>query len=116
MMRDGNLKLKWGLGWQIIWFILSMPHTTPKSSELLINCLQYCDFAKKDRAHLIDRVLLHEGKEQLYGTQFQRDAENNRMTSRPIVDKKNVDARRKKMGLRPLKYDLVAMNKKFYNK
>lgn len=99
----------------IFYFFLLIQHQD-YDLELQKNCLKYCDFAKKEQAYLTDRVLLHEGKKQMYGTQFQRDIKHNRIISQPIGDKKNVDARRKKIGLKPLKGELSAMNKKFYNK
>lgn len=84
--------------------------------ELQKNCLKYCDFAKKEQAYLTDRILLHKEKKQLYGTQYQRDVKNDRIISQPIADKKNINARRKKIGLKPLKKELAVMNKKFYKK
>lgn len=79
-------------------------------------CLEKCDFSKKLQANLIDRILVHEGKKQVYGTLFKRDTKNNRIISQPISDKKDLDKKRKMMGLRPLQDDLKLMNKKFYGK
>ena len=84
--------------------------------ELQKKCLENCNFNKKNEAYLADRILIHEGKKQTYGTQFERDTKNNRIVSQPIADKKNINQRRKKMGLQPLKDDLLFMNKKFYRK
>jgi hypothetical protein len=52
-------------------------------------------------ALLTDRVLVHEGKKQLYGTQFIQNAAGE-WVPQPIEDEPHVDARRKRMGLPPL--------------
>jgi len=51
-------------------------------------------------AYLTDRVLVNEGKEQEYGTQF-HDVDG-KPQPRPIRDAKNVDKRRKAVGLSTL--------------
>lgn len=38
--------------------------------DLQKKCLEQCDFDPEEKAHLTDRVLVNEGKEQKYGTQF----------------------------------------------
>jgi|TARA_Y100000031_G_scaffold155565_1_gene206727 hypothetical protein len=63
-----------------------------KDVELQKQCLEQCDFEPKNKAFLTDRVLINQGKKQIYGTQFTGE----------IRDKKNVDKRRAKMGLESL--------------
>ncbi len=53
-----------------------------------------------DLALLTDRVLLAEGKKQLYGSQF--EAKGGKWMPKPIEDEAHVDERRKKVGLPPL--------------
>jgi hypothetical protein len=53
-----------------------------------------------DVAYLTDRVLLAEGKKQVYGTQF--TLVNGKCKPRPLEDEANVDQRRKEVGLPPL--------------
>ena len=53
-----------------------------------------------DIAYLTDRVLVNEGKKQIYGTQF--TFENGRPVPQPIEDEADVDKRRKEAGLPPL--------------
>ena len=48
----------------------------------------------------VDRVLMHEGKEQLYGSQFRPDKEG-RSVPYPIADMVHLDERRAGMGLEP---------------
>lgn len=65
--------------------------------------------SKKDYAMLYDRVQRNTGKKQLYGTQLSFDGTGNLFNSKneiilpkDLEDPKNVDKRRKKMGLEPL--------------
>jgi hypothetical protein len=52
-------------------------------------------------AYLDDRIRVLEGRPQLYGTQFDWDADG-RLSPEPIEDPDNVDARRAAVGLPPL--------------
>lgn len=54
----------------------------------------------KDVAYLTDRVLLAEGKKQVYGTQFHTP--NGKWEPRPLEDEMNVDKRRAEVGLSSL--------------
>lgn len=53
-------------------------------------------------ALLEDRILVHEGKPQLYGTQLYRNPDTGELELNEIHDEENVDERRAKMGLGPL--------------
>ena len=59
------------------------------------------EVTKPDLALLTDRVLLAEGKKQLYGSQFILD-DQGELVPRPIEDEARVDERRAKMGLPPI--------------
>ena len=61
--------------------------------KLQEKCLKHCDFNLKNKSYLTDRIMVNREGTQIYGTQF----------NKPIIDKKNVDKRRKEMGLEPLK-------------
>lgn len=52
-------------------------------------------------AYLSDRINVHEGKKQKYGTQFYFDKKANKLLPQPIADKKNIEIRRKRIGLEP---------------
>src|SRR5262245_54595620 len=68
--------------------------------ELLKNAVAKDDASGKDLAYLTDRVLVGEGKKQLYGTQFvQKDG---KMEPQPIEDADKVDERRAAVGMEPL--------------
>jgi hypothetical protein len=64
---------------------------------------------KNKRAHasslalLEDRVLLKQGKKQIYGSQIGTDYKNNTFYVRPLEDPEHVDERRLSVGLGPLK-------------
>lgn len=55
-----------------------------------------------DLAMLEDRVLVREGKQQIYGTQVKYDSLENKYGFFPIADEINVDKRRAAIGLMPL--------------
>jgi hypothetical protein len=58
------------------------------------------EMSQRDLAYLTDRVLLAEGKKQLYGTQMH--AADGKWAPRPLADPENVDQRRADHGLEPL--------------
>lgn len=53
-------------------------------------------------AYLTDRVLVNEGRKQIFGTQFYRNR-NGKFIPKPIRDIRNLDKRRAKYGLNPFK-------------
>lgn len=60
------------------------------------------ELAGQRLALLEDRVLMREGKEQIYGTQLTRNQETGELELYPIEDEFNVDKRRAEMGMLPL--------------
>lgn len=58
------------------------------------------EVSRSELAYLTDRVLLAEGKKQIYGTQFSND--DGKFRPRPLEDEVNVDKRRAEVGLEPL--------------
>ena len=76
------------------------------------DCLEKCNFAPKEKAHLIDRIKVNGGEEQEYGTQLQMD-ENKKLTPKPIRESEDVDSRRKGVGLEPLSEYVDRVNKKY---
>lgn len=92
-------KLLGAKGMKDWWLLVQHQDLDP---ELQKKCLKHCDFAPEERAMLVDRVLVGEGKQQRYGTQLKRNPEGE-MVLVDIEDPQKVDARRKEMGLEPLK-------------
>ena len=69
--------------------------------KLQEECLENCNFSLELKAELIDRIRFNKGEKQLYGT----------MLIGEIEDKKNVNKRRKKVGLSTLEEYLKFSNK-----
>jgi hypothetical protein len=63
----------------------------------MMNELPKEEYSAGNFAYLTDRVLLAEGKKQLFGTQF--SITEGKLMARPIEDEANVDKRRKEVGL-----------------
>jgi hypothetical protein len=70
-----------------------------KCLDLMVK-LPKAEVSQTDIAYLTDRVLLAEGKKQVYGTQF--DMVDGKLRPRPLEDEANVDNRRSAIGLPPL--------------
>jgi uncharacterized protein DUF6624 len=85
------------------WLLVQHADAEPKFQR---QCLDLMTRLPKEQvslrnvALLTDRVLLHEGKKQIYGTQF--EVVEGRYQPRPLEDEANVDRRRAEMGLEPL--------------
>ncbi len=90
-------------GAQAAWLLVQHADLSPKFQR---NCLDLMakvprnEVSQQEVAYLTDRVLLAEGKKQLYGTQF--TLENGKVKPRPLEDEANVDQRRAMVGLPPL--------------
>ncbi len=65
--------------------------------------------------YLTDRILLNEGKKQLYGTQYEIDQQGN-IIPRPIQSLNKVDDRRQEYGLVPFNEYLAILKKSFVDK
>jgi len=57
---------------------------------------------KKELAYLTDRILVHEGKPQLYGSQRSRNLETGEVKMYPVEDPENLNKRRVEMGMKPI--------------
>jgi hypothetical protein len=66
----------------------------------LMAALPKNEVSQTDFAYLTDRVLLAEGKKQIYGTQF--DWIDGKLQPQPLEDDINVDKRRAEVGMPPL--------------
>jgi hypothetical protein len=97
------------------WLLVQHADLSPKFQQ---KCLDLMTRAPRDQidwgdlAYLTDRVLLAEGKKQVYGTQF--TLENGKCKPRSLEDEANVDKRRKEVGLEPLA-DYFKQAESFYN-
>jgi len=71
-----------------------------KCLKLLKKALKQKNADPKHVAYLTDRILVHRGKKQIFGTQFVSDKFGSYGPS-PIMDPRNLEKRRKKMNLEP---------------
>ncbi len=53
-------------------------------------------------AYLEDRILMREGKKQIYGTQLHRSEATQKLELWPVEDEEHLDARRVRLGLEPI--------------
>ena len=91
-------------GAQAAWLLVQHADRDPafqrRCLELLTKVYEKGDASADQVAYLTDRVLLAEGKPQVYGTQF--ETVNGKLQPRPIENEAEVDKRRAEMGLAPL--------------
>lgn len=84
--------------WRIVQHAISLPAFQRKCLELLQEAVANQEAPPWQPAYLLDRILVFEGKFQVYGTQFDID-EHDEMSPRPIEDPAGVNARRAAIGL-----------------
>ncbi len=78
--------------------------TQEKYLEMFKQAAKSGEARKADAAMLEDRVLMRQGKKQIYGTQLQSNAASNgKLFVFPIEDELHVDQRRTRVGLPPLR-------------
>lgn len=85
------------------WLLVQHADLSPKFQRKCLDLMTQIprdEISQQDVAYLTDRVLLAEGKKQVYGTQF--TLMNGEYGPRPLEDESNVDQRRKEVGLSPL--------------
>jgi tetratricopeptide (TPR) repeat protein len=86
--------------WLLVQHADADPQFQARGLELMKKAWEKQQVRAQDLAYLTDRVLVHQGKKQLYGTQFFTFL--GKSMPRPIEDEGKVDARRAAMGLGPL--------------
>jgi len=85
-------------------------HADPESQRAFLDLLRAAvaagEASPRDLAYLEDRVRMHDGQAQLYGTQFRRDAQGLRVWT--VEDPEHLDERRASVGLPPFaEYEAV---------
>jgi len=81
--------------------------------DMLLKAAQTGDANPADIAYVHDKLLMHSGKKQLYGTQIAFNEKKGINDVYPIEDEANVDERRAKVGLGPLADALKKMGIKY---
>ena len=86
-----------------------------KCLKLLTAAAEEGEVDKKRVAYLTDRVLLHRGKKQIYGTQLRSFPQKGKtiLKPQPIRNRKKIDELRKSMELEPLEIYLDKMRKMY---
>ena len=79
----------------------------------LIGMVEQDEILGHDLAHIIDKVMLSEGKPQLFGTVFRFEGEF--MIMEPVQDPEHLDERRARYVLPPMK-EYLKMMQSFYHK
>lgn len=87
--------------WLIIQHSIEQPDFMKKCAKLLEKAVSENKADPKSLAYLTDRIAVFEGKEQLYGTQFDWDVQGN-LSPNPFDDLNKVNKRRKSIGLNTL--------------
>lgn len=88
--------------WLVAQHAISKPDFQRNCLTILKKELSKGNIEAKRVAQLEDRILVFEGKPQVYGTQFDWD-DQGMMSPNPIQDPENVDTLRKNIGLPPIK-------------
>lgn len=84
--------------------------TKLKYLPLINDAVKKDELPKRQYAMFYDRLVLGQGKRQLYGTQLAMGKENKKPYVLPLEDAKNVDKRRGKMGLNSMQENLNRWN------
>jgi hypothetical protein len=87
--------------WLIVQHAIALPEFQRRCLKLLEDAAATGEIPAWQPAFLLDRILIYEGKPQIYGTGFDWD-EDGLMSPRPIADPAAVDRRRASVGLPPL--------------
>jgi len=90
-------------GAEAAWLLAQHADADPKFQRRCLDLMAKVpknEVSQSKLAYLTDRVLLAEGRNQLYGTQFM--SVDGKWKPRPLEDEANVDKRREEAGLRPL--------------
>ena len=94
-------------GCESAWFIVQHSVGEPKFQRDALGMLQACVAEGRvpswHAAYLEDRIALHEGRPQRYGTQWIDDPRDGRIRPWTLADPENVNAIRAEVGLDPLR-------------
>lgn len=85
------------------WLLVQHADKNPKFQRVCLDLMKKLpkeEISQKNLAYLTDRVLLAEGRKQIYGTQF--TTVDGKLVPRPLEDEANVDQRRAEVGLSSL--------------
>lgn len=96
--------------WLIVQHAILEPELQKNALALLKHAANSNEADMKMVAFLEDRLLMIEGKPQIYGTQYIVDKTTNRLVPYKIADAENVNARRAKIGMELLEEKTQELN------
>jgi hypothetical protein len=87
-----------------VWLVIQHADlaTQEKYYPIMEKAVQENKASRKDLAYLEDRILMRQGKKQLYGTQYKLDSETNEMKLWEVEDPDRLNERRASVGLPPM--------------
>jgi hypothetical protein len=97
-----------GAAFLILQHAISRPDLQRRCLALLLEAIPQGQANPLDAAYLADRIAVFEGGEQVFGTQFDWDA-NGLLSPAPIRDPDEVDERRASVGLPPMAETIAHM-------
>jgi hypothetical protein len=97
-----------GAAFLILQHAISRPDLQRRGLSLLLDAIPQGQANALDAACLCDRIAVFEGREQMFGTQFDWDADG-LMSPVPIRDPAEVDERRASVGLAPMAETIAQM-------
>lgn len=106
------------MGSQAAWLLVQHADSNPKFQQkvldLMIEASKVGEASKSNTAYLIDRVRVNTGRPQLYGTQTEK--KGGKLVPKPIENEKEVDKRRKQVGLKPIADYIKRVNEIYADK
>jgi len=98
-------------------FMIMLQHTSDevlrrKCLKPLAKGFKRREIPATDYANYVDRLLVHQNKPQIYGSNF--DFKDGKLVMSAVKDRKNLDRRRRKIGLPPIE-EYAKMLKEVYN-
>jgi hypothetical protein len=81
--------------------------------ELMEKEIKYQNASKVNFAYLTDSVKVNTQQEQVYGTQMELNKNETSYQPKKCIDPKNLNQRRKEMGLPPIEEYIQMMNSRF---
>lgn len=97
--------------WLVIQHSIGNPDFMIKCLKLLAEAVEHKEADKIHLAYLSDRIAVFQGKNQLYGTQFDWD-DNGEMNPYKFDDLEKVNARRKAIGLNSIEEQIQVMRQR----
>lgn len=97
-----------GAAFMILQHAISRPDFQRCALVLILEAIPKGEASALDAAYLSDRIAVFEGREQIFGTQFDWDADG-LLSPSPIREPESVDARRASVGLPPMAETIASM-------